>query len=253
MRRAWQVFLFYLMLVWLGGMLLGGNLLCLAFVPLPARWRQPLVQLLISATVRVFLWGCALCGLMRLDLRALDVLNREQAGLLLAPNHPSMIDVFLVLSRVRHAVCLMKATIGSNAFLAAGAWLAGYISNRRVDLMMREAASAVRQGKKLLVFPEGTRTVVQPMNALKPGVGLLAKLTQAPVQVIVIRTNSAYLAKGWPIWRAPQFPIYYQATLGARVAAGESVDAVMQRLRAQYAADLPGPSIDAAFRCHGFA
>ncbi|HEY1392657.1 MAG TPA: lysophospholipid acyltransferase family protein, partial [Methylibium sp.] len=212
MSRLLQLLLFYLMLLWLGAMLLLGNLACLPLLAAPRSWREPLVQRLISATFRLFLHGSSACGLMRLDLTALDRLNQDReagTGLLLVANHPSMIDVFLVISRVRHAICLMKASLGLNVFLAVGAYLAGYASNSRADLMIRQAARAVSAGRLLLAFPEGTRTIHQPINPLKPGVGLIAKLSKAPLQTILIRTNSAYLAKGWPIWRPPQFPLVY--------------------------------------------
>jgi 1-acyl-sn-glycerol-3-phosphate acyltransferase len=239
--------MFYLLLLWLGAMLLAGNLLSVPLVLLPARLREPLMQTLISATFRLFLRGCCAFELMQLDLRALDVLNERRGGLLLVANHPSMIDVFLVLSRVRHTLCLMKSDLSSNAFLAAGARLAGYISNRRTDRMIRSAAQALTSGHRLLVFPEGTRTVQLPLNPLKPGVGLIAKRAQVPLQTILIRTNSAYLCKGWPIWRPPTFPVIYQARLGACVLASDSVTDVVERLQRQFLQELEAP-IDPAFQ-----
>jgi 1-acyl-sn-glycerol-3-phosphate acyltransferase len=249
MRRLGQLLSFYLLLLWLGAMLLLGNVLSVPLVLLPARVREPLMQTFISATFRLFLRGCCAFDLMRLDLRALDALNARQGGLLLVANHPSMIDVFLVLSRVRHALCLMKSDLSSNVFLATGARLAGYISNRRTDRMIRSASQALRSGHRLLVFPEGTRTVQWPLNRLKPGVGLIAKRAQAPLQTILIRTNSPYLCKGWPIWRPPTFPVIYRAWLGACVPASDSVADVVERLQYQFVQELEGKApLDPTFR-----
>jgi 1-acyl-sn-glycerol-3-phosphate acyltransferase len=152
--------------------------------------------------------------------------------MLLVANHPSMIDVFLVISRVRQSICIMKANIGSNLFLAIGAYLAGYVSNRQTDAMLRGAAMAVERGNLLLIFPEGTRTTRQPVNDIKPGVALIAKRADAPLQVIVIVTNSAYLSKGWKIYRPPQFPLIYKATLGKRLFASNSITETASRLQA---------------------
>lgn len=244
LRRAGQVLLFYLLLLWLGGMLLAGNLFCLPLAPVPARLRQPLMQRLISAVFRLFLDGCTRCGLMRLDLAALDEINRRPGGLLILANHPSMIDVFLVLSRVREALCLMKADLVSNAFLAVGALLAGYVSNSRPEHLIRAATRAVRRGQRLLVFPEGTRTVEDPINPLKPGASLIAKLAQAPMQVVILRTNSRYLCKGWPIWRAPRFPVVYQARLGPCLPAPRNVNKAMAQLQNAFQQQLPTSPID---------
>ncbi len=232
MRRLLQLLLFYLMLLWLGAMLLLGNAACVPLVLAPRRWREPLLQRLISAVFRIFLAGCEACGLMRLDLRALDALDGERGGLLLVANHPSMIDVFLVVSRLRRVLCLMKASVAANAFLAVGARLAGYIANRNGVQLLREATRAARAGRHLLIFPEGTRTAHAPLGPLKPGVGLIAKRAGVPLQLVLLRNNSAYLAKGWPIWRPPRFPLHYQARLGPRLQASASVDETMRRLHA---------------------
>lgn len=240
LRRSVQLLLFYVMLLWLGGMLLIGNLVCLPLGLLPRAIRQPLLQGLISRIFRVFLAGCVACGLMRLDLAGLDRVN-GQHGLLLVANHPSMIDVFLVISRVRQAICLMKASLTANVFLAGGAHLAGYISNRHADVMIRRAVEAVGQGAVLLIFPEGTRTTRQPINPLGAGAALIAKRAHAPLQTIMLESNSPYLGKGWPIWRPPQFPLVYRARLGEVLMPSGSVKETVGRLQQYFENELTRP------------
>lgn len=240
--RFGQICLFYLMLLWLGVMLLAGNVGCLPLLLVPKTFREPFMQQLISGVFRLFLFGATNSGLMRLDLNALDTLNRHRKMLLVA-NHPSMIDVFLVISRVRKAICLMKASIGSNIFLGVGAYLAGYVSNRHTDTMLRNAAIAVAQGSLLLVFPEGTRTTRQPVNEIKPGVALIAKRSCAPLQTILITSNSDYLRKGWNILRPPQFPLIYKATLGQQLWATGSITETSNRLQAYFEQEITS-SID---------
>lgn len=212
-QRVLKTAVFYLVLLWLGGMLLLGNIACVLLFVVPKSVRQPFLQGRISATFRLFLAGCELGGIMRLDLKTLDQLN-AQHGTVLVANHPSMIDVFLILSRVRRGVCLMKASLTTNAFLATGAYLAGYISNQNAAQVVRDAVSAVEGGSALLIFPEGTRTERQPVNDLQPGFGLIAKRAGAPIQTILLETTSPYLTKGWPIWRAPPFPMVFTARVG---------------------------------------
>ena len=182
--------------------------------------------------------GAERSGLMQLDLRQLDALN-QQTGLVLVANHPSMIDVFLVISRVRRGVCLMKASIGSNLLFGAGAYLAGYVSNRKPGVMLRSACRTVRCGSHLLVFPEGTRTTRQPVNDIKPGVALIAKRTGQPLQTLLIRTNSPYLSKGWKLFRPPQFPLIYQVNLGTQLSAtgacGDTASNLLDYFEAQMA------------------
>lgn len=234
------------MLLWLGSMLLLGNAGCLPLLLAPKAFRAPIVQRLISGVFRLFLGAATRCGLIRLDLGALDALN-GQRRLILVANHPSMIDVFLVISRVRRAICLMRAGIGNNVFFALGARLAGYVSNRDTDTMLRSAATAVENGEVLLVFPEGTRTTRQPINEIKPGVALIAKRSKAPLQTILIVTNSPYLSKGWSILRPPRFPLIYRARLGRRLMPTDSSADTARRLQSYFEQEL-SRSIDPALR-----
>jgi 1-acyl-sn-glycerol-3-phosphate acyltransferase len=220
--RPDQLLLFYTMLIWLGSMLLAGNIAAIPLILAPRRLREPVVQWGISIICRIFLAGMSLCGAAKIDLSALDALN-GQRRMILVPNHPSMIDVFLILSRVPRTVCLMKASISSNLFLGIGAYLAGYISNRQPEKMFRAAIDSVRAGNLLLLFPEGTRTTQQPVNPLQSSVALIAKRAEAPLQTILLTTNSAYLSKGWKIWKPAQFPLIYRAKLGSQIHATQSV------------------------------
>ena len=231
--RLGQILLFYLMLCWLGSMLLLGNLAVLPLLLTPRALREPLVQRAISLICRCFLAGAEASGLMQLDLRALDRLGGCRRTVLIA-NHPSMIDAFLIFSRLPHVVCLMKASISSNLFLGAGAYLAGFISNRHPELMFRAAIHAVRDGKVLMIFPEGTRTTRQPVNEMGEAVALIAKRAQAPLQTILISTNSPYLSKGWKIWRPPEFPLIYRAMPGEHFEASASRDEMTQRIQDYY-------------------
>ncbi len=228
--RIDQIVLFYALLIWLGSMLLAGNIAALPLILAPRRVREPVVQWGISIICRIFLAGMEVVGATRIDLTALDALNGKR-GMVLVPNHPSMIDVFLILSRVPRTICLMKASISSNLFLGIGAYLAGYISNRQPDKMFRTAIERVREGNLLLIFPEGTRTTQQPVNPIQNSVALIAKRAEAPLQTILLTTNSAYLSKGWKIWKPAQFPMIYRARLGPQIDADQSIAETTARLQ----------------------
>jgi len=182
---------------------------------LPKKTGTPIGQFAIMAGFRFFLAILGFSGIVKLDLKALDAL-RDEPSLIIAPNHPSMIDVVLIASRLPRIVCIMKASLWDNLLLGGGARLAGYIRNDSVLNMVRFSARATREGGQLLVFPEGTRTVAAPVNEFKAGFGLIAKKAWVPVQTVIIETNSAFLGKGWPLFKKPDFPIYYNIRLGER-------------------------------------
>lgn len=164
---------------------------------------------------KVYLGALALIGACRFDIRDLEDLCGERP-LVLAPNHPSLLDALLVLSRLPNLTCIMKADILDNIFLGLGARLAGYIRNDTQPGMIKQAVAELTSGSHLLLFPEGTRTSRWPINACTPAAALISRRAKAPIQTLFIESDSAYLRKGWPLSRRPVLPITYRLRLGRR-------------------------------------
>jgi 1-acyl-sn-glycerol-3-phosphate acyltransferase len=175
----------------------------------------------------------------RLDLTAIDVL-RDGPALILAPNHPCMIDALLILTRHPNLACVMKSDVLGNVFLGSGARLARYICNDSPVQMIREAVADLQRGGVLLLFPEGTRSIQAPLNALKASIGVIAKQAAVPVQTLIIETDSPYLSKGWPLLRRPRLPITYRVRLGRRFEPPADVRAFMAELDSHYRDELSG-------------
>ena len=221
-RLAAWVALGYEYAVLYGGLLLLAALLAawsplaaLAGLVLPRRLGARLGQRGIMVLSRGYLFALSASRLFKIDLKALDAL-RDERSLIIATNHPSMLDVVLMASRLPRAVCIIKSELGDNFFLNRTAHLAGYVRNDSPVSMVRQACDSVRAGGQLLIFPEGTRTSRKPVDPFKGGFALIAKAAGVPVQTVFIETDSPFLGKGWPIFRKPAFPLSYRARLGRR-------------------------------------
>jgi 1-acyl-sn-glycerol-3-phosphate acyltransferase len=238
LRRLFQIVLFYVLLAHLGAMSLTWNLVCLVLYPFLTRDQGVVVgRAAISSVYRGF-WTCAQwLGLMRIDYTALDVLSRD-AGLIIAANHPSMLDALLVIARVPRGICIMRASLMRNPFLGAGARLARYIRNDPPRGMIRSCVTNLKEGGQLVLFPEGTRTVQAPINPFRPGITLIAQMAGVPIQTVFIEAGSPYLGKGWPIWRTPQFPVVFNVRLGQRFAPEADHQGLLKRLEAYFAEEL---------------
>jgi 1-acyl-sn-glycerol-3-phosphate acyltransferase len=193
----------------------------------------------IMAGFRVFSWALTVSGAYRLDLTAIDSL-REGPPVILAPNHPSLIDALLILTRHPNIACVMKAELLRNVFLGAGSRLARYIPSDQPRQMIKDAVADLREGGVLLLFPEGTRSTRGPLNPLKASIGVIAKHAGVPVQVAIIETDSPYLGKGWPLFRRPNLPITYRVRLGRRFDPPVDVNSFMTALEREYTQQLSG-------------
>ncbi len=230
----------YTMLIWLGMICLSWSVIALVCYPLlPRRWGTAFGRFGIMAGFRLYAWSLSASGAYRLDLRAIDAL-RGGPPLILAPNHPSLIDALLILTRHPNLVCVMKKELLRNVFLGAGSRLARYIPSGQPRQMIKECVEELGRGGFVLLFPEGTRTTRVPINALTGGVGVIAKYARVPVQTLIIETDSPYLSKGWPLFRVPGVPITYRVRLGKRFDPPEDVASFMEELEREFTRELTG-------------
>ena len=177
-------------------------------------------------------------GLMRIDASELDALRDEPNGLIVAANHPTMLDALVVVAHLPRGVCVMKAELLRNVFLGSGARLAQYIRNDVGRGMVRDAVATLREGNQLVLFPEGTRTVGATVNAFKPGITLIAHLARVPIQTILIESESPYLTKGWPLLQAPPVPVRIRVRLGRRFEPDVDHRAQLRRIEIYFAEEL---------------
>lgn len=228
--------LLYALLLLLGAISLAWNLVAMLLYPVLPRARGLAIgRAGIAYGYRMFWAVAAATGMLRLEAGVLDAL-RDERGLIVVANHPSLLDALMLVARLPRAACIMKASLLRNIFLGAGARLARYVSNESPLTMVRLAVNDLKQGGQLVMFPEGTRTTQLPLNPFRPGVTLIAKLAKAPIQTVFIDTASPYLGKGWPLWRLPPLPIVFTVRLGERFQPSADADALLKQLEQYFAA-----------------
>ncbi len=207
--------------LYLGYLLLGVFCLAISMLALPIRLLLPrsssqrLGRRLIAASTRAYLKLLALMGACRFDLSELEAL-RDAPPMVIAPNHPSLLDALMILSALPNATCIMKADIVNSAVFGAAARVAGYVRNTPLRTMVQLAIDNLHQGSHVLLFPEGTRTTRFPIGRLQGTTGLIAKNAGVPVQTVFIETDSGFLGKGWSLLWTPRMPITYRVRLGKR-------------------------------------
>ena len=247
MRRALHTIYEYLAL-WFGLGLLG--IMCILWSPvsftlyhlMPRKAGGEFGRYMNMFWFRHYLWMLAMSGSCRFDLTALDAL-RGKSPVIIAPNHPSLIDALLVVSRLPNVVCIMKTELRNNFFMRGGARFAQYISNESMREMIRSAGEALSRGDHLLLFPEGSRTVRQPVNAFTALVGLISRSAQVPVQTVFIESSCGFLCKGWPLFKRPAMPITYRIRLGREFAPPTDVRAFTGDLEQYFAAELSASTL----------
>src|SRR6202451_2800990 len=240
LKIAYEYFALYTSLALLGVICLTWSVFALPLYHiLPRRMGTAIGRRGIMTGFRIYAWSLSVTRTYRLDLRDIDSL-KEGPPLILAPNHPCLIDALLILTRHPNIVCVMKSALMRNVFLGSGSRLARYVRNDSSPQMVKESVAHLRDGGVLLLFPEGTRTTREPVNPLVGSVGLIAKHAKVPVQTLIIETDSPFLSKGWPLFKRPDLPIIYRVRLGQRFDPPSDVPAFKAELDGYYRQALQG-------------
>ncbi len=123
----------------------------------------------------------------------------ERGSFLLAANHASHLDPFLIGSQVQRQIAFFaRKTLWKPGF---SSWWLDTVGTIPVDRDGGQALSAIKRvlrvlkdDRGLILFPEGTRSPDGNLQTPKPGVGMIACSTQVPV--VPVRIFGSYEAFG---------------------------------------------------------
>jgi 1-acyl-sn-glycerol-3-phosphate acyltransferase len=156
--------------------------------------RQNLCQWWISVAFQGFVWFMNYVGVLKIN-----VYNRERfvadKGALVVANHPTLIDVVIIIAQLRQCDCIVKASLWKNPFIRHVIQMAGYIPNDSEDIL-DICGSKMSSGRKLLVFPEGTRSTPSSLVKCQRGAAQLAIRCNTDIQRVLISCSPATLYKG---------------------------------------------------------
>lgn len=135
----------------------------------------------------------------------------RQGGYILASNHISMLDPVIVRLSTKHKLnFLAKDSLFKNKIFGAFIARLGSIPIRRdsADVgALKEAIRRLKEGKPLLIFPEGTRKVTEKEN--HPGIGLIVAKSGVPVIPAYVSGSDHVLALGQKMPRRRQVSVFY--------------------------------------------
>lgn len=146
-------------------------------------------------------------GIVEAHFHGFDKLGRQ--GQLILANHPSLLDVVFILSRVPHANCIVKTDLLHNPSMNSQIRACGYLPNSE-DMDLVENVHRILQTQCLLIFPEGTRTAWDGQVRFHRGavsMGLRSAQIITPIRIVMSPPN---YKKGQKWYAIPQQkPVYH--------------------------------------------
>ncbi len=116
-----------------------------------------MAQRVVHYGFRFFVFLMQFVGVLRVHIYGEERLNSESNSLLIA-NHPSLIDVVVLISLMKETDCIVKQSLWKNPLIGGAVKAAGYINNSSPEQLLNDCANAINDGRSLIIFPEGTRT-----------------------------------------------------------------------------------------------
>lgn len=184
---------------------------------LPAgEWRYNYYQAMVCAMSRGTLWLFKTVGILHVRYVGFDTLptNRETIKPVLVANHPNLFDVFLFYGKLPALTCIYKSSLQKTLIKNSMGEQMGFISNANPKKMIIEGANRIQAGEQLLIFPEGTRTEVWPLNKLKSGAVGIARRANVSLQTVITHCGSNFLSKGQPLLKPPILPVFIRMEVG---------------------------------------
>ena len=159
-------------------------------------------QRLVHWGFRFFVRLMVTLGVMALDVRDGHLL--AQPGQLVIANHPTLIDIVVLVSLMPQADCVVKKEAWSNPFMRGVVSATGYLPNDGGEALVEACTERLRAGRSLVLFPEGTRSPERGIGPFRRGFAHVALATGCPLRTVVIRADPPALMRGQPWYDVPE-------------------------------------------------
>lgn len=151
-------------------------------------------------------------GIMTYEIHGLEKLNRP--GQLIIANHPTLIDIVFLISRMPEVNCIAKENLWNNPFTRGPIINAGYISNGDPEKMIHDCVACLRHGGTLIIFPEGTRSVPGKPYKFLRGAASIAIQANAIVTPVTLTCSPSTLTKAEKWYQIPERPFHLAMHVG---------------------------------------
>ncbi len=164
-------------------------------------------------------------GLMhRLGIMTYEVKGEEklrQPGQLIIANHPTLIDVVFLISRIPEANCIVKEKLWHNPFIRGVVENAGYISNGNPEVMISESVACLKAGGTMVIFPEGTRSLPNEQYKFQRSAAHIAIKANAKVSLVSISCTPNTLTKAEKWYQIPERRFHLAMSVGDNIVLDE--------------------------------
>jgi 1-acyl-sn-glycerol-3-phosphate acyltransferase len=180
---------------------------------------------------RYFVWQMDVLGCIYVDVKGREQL-RQTRGQLVIANHPSLIDVVILIACIPSCDCIVKQALWRNPFIGGVVRWSGYISNSSPEDLLAQCRQSFDNGSSIIVFPEGTRTVDDKALKFQRGAANIALRCGVEILPVKIVADPPTLKKGEPWYRVPPRSARFTVTVQAPIAVDSVISSEIEPAKA---------------------
>jgi len=230
--RSWRIFgtglaigMFYLGCLFGGPVLIGFAIVAFRSADRRSRFLQRAFQRSFAVYELVVVH---LLGLLTVEAKGFDTV-REPSGRLILANHPTLLDVVLLIARQRSVDCVVKEALFQSIFTRACVGAAGYVPNADGRTVIDASIARLLAGRDVLLFPEGTRSPQHGLRGFQRGAARIALASGCDVVPVFIECNPVMLTKESKWYQVPHLRPHYRLRVGEPIQIHRHVSAGLSR------------------------
>lgn len=158
----------------------------LLLIPVPQRIRRRWAMTLVHWGFASIIAGCRWFGVVDVRVEGGERLRKLGRAIVIA-NHPSYLDVVVLLATMPRACCIVTSRHWRNPIFAGIVRSAGYLRNDGGPSLVIASEAALADDVPLIVFPEGTRSPSRgQLGKFSRGFAHIALAHRCPIVPVLI-------------------------------------------------------------------
>lgn len=187
--------------------------------------RQPdvLTQLCLHRVARLVRWLVTALGVVELELSGTAGLAQPGPRLVVA-NHPTSLDATLLIAVMSQVDNIAEVSWAESPIIGRAIALAGHLRNDNPRQVIEEGTRRLWAGRRMLIFPEGTRSPAGALHPFQRGAARIALASGCDFVPVVIRCQPPVGLKGKAWYDIPEVTPRMSITVGEAIAPASFLD-----------------------------
>lgn len=169
---------------------------------------------LLRHGIHFIMWSARVLGVANYELSPLPRSIDPTKPYVLISNHPTFIDMILIMGTFPNLTCVTKGSWSRHWALGRLLRSTNYLPGPGSGLpesehMLDSMVAHLQRGFPLLVFPEGQRSMKEQLRRFRRGAVEAAARANVPIVPLFMALDRPYLTKDVPLWRPPKIAPTY--------------------------------------------